>query len=218
MLSLTRKTDYALVALVHLVRAADRISSARELSEIYRIPFATLTNILKTLARHDIVESVRGAQGGYRLTAHPRDITMDRVVSAVEGPIRLFLCSNENDQPPSARCEQQPGCPMAKPAQKMSQRFHEFLKGMTLEEIAADTPEGATGDRNEHHGETVATATATVHPALSPKRPSPTQQPATALRNGKQNSISAGDNKIRHKAGREESPVRIALNIAASNK
>ena len=89
MLTLTRKTDYALIALSHLAANQGRIVSAREIAGKYRVPLALLMNLLKLCAAAGLVESVRGARGGYRLGKPPEKITLVELVEAIEGPLKL---------------------------------------------------------------------------------------------------------------------------------
>jgi Rrf2 family protein len=137
MLALTRKSDYALVALSHLARRNGSVSSAREIADIYHVPLPILMNILKTLTRHGMIESVRGAHGGYRLALVPREISLRMVVNAMEGPVRLFPCASSADGAAGA-CTQENWCPIAGPAKRVSGRLQEFLGGVTLEEIAEE--------------------------------------------------------------------------------
>ena len=61
MLALTKRIDYALIALSHLAAEADRVISAREIAQTSGVPLPILTNILKTLAQAGVVLSSRGA-------------------------------------------------------------------------------------------------------------------------------------------------------------
>ncbi|HRX85277.1 MAG TPA: Rrf2 family transcriptional regulator [Phycisphaerae bacterium] len=144
MLSLTRKSDYALVALSHLARCGDRLSSAREIADNYRIPLPILMNILKTLSRQGVITSVRGARGGYRLGMEPEDITLHLVVEAMEGPVNLFACAHEGAHGAARGCEKTHWCPIASSARSVSNRLETFLKAVTLAEIAAEVdPRGS---------------------------------------------------------------------------
>lgn len=136
MLALTRKSDYALVALTHLARAGDRLSTAREVADVYHVPLPILMNVLKSLTRFGMVESVRGAKGGYRLGLAADEISLQMVVNAMEGPARLFQCSSSGSG--RGTCEQENWCPITVAAKRVSGRFQEFLGGVTLAEIAAD--------------------------------------------------------------------------------
>src|SRR5262245_25494766 len=64
MLSFSRKTDYALIALSHLARLQGRTVSAREIAQAYGLPQALVMNVLKAMHRAGIVSSVRGVKGG----------------------------------------------------------------------------------------------------------------------------------------------------------
>ena len=66
MLSLNRKTDYALVALAGLC-AADQRLSARDLAGRLQLPLPVLRNILKVLTQRGVLRSEQGSRGGYRL-------------------------------------------------------------------------------------------------------------------------------------------------------
>lgn len=138
MLSLTRKSDYALVALTHLAMQPDALSSAREIADSYRVPLPILMNILKALSRHNMISSVRGARGGYKLALDPEAITLHMVVAAMEGPVHLFACAQDGAGG-SAGCEKMQWCPVSVSARSISQRLEAFLKSVTLAEIVNDS-------------------------------------------------------------------------------
>ena len=138
MLTLTRRTDYALVALTHLARCQDRVSSAREIAELHRVPLPILMNILKTLAQHDMVTSIRGARGGYKLAADAREISLHMVVKALEGPVHLFQCSQGAEPGAGTGCERQGSCPFTATARKVSSRLQQFLDEVTVAELAEE--------------------------------------------------------------------------------
>src|SRR5690606_10453865 len=81
MLSLTRKTEYALIALFHLARESERVCTAREISARYHLPPALLMNVLKCLASGDLLLSTRGAKGGYRLALPPEAISLSAIIA-----------------------------------------------------------------------------------------------------------------------------------------
>lgn len=137
MLSLTKKSDYALVALTHLARERERVSSAREIAAVYHVPLAILMNILKTLTRCGIVTSVRGARGGYRLDKPPESISLYEIIEAIEGPVTLFDCARSGSGKKNAGCSKAHWCPITAPARKVSDRLQTFLEAVTLAEIAS---------------------------------------------------------------------------------
>jgi Rrf2 family protein len=137
MLALTKKTDYALVALAYLAdrrKAEQGPVSARLIAEKYRLPLPLLMNVLKELNQANIVRSTRGALGGYELIHDPGDISLLEVTTALEGPIKLLECC---DGLPilNQKCERQDDCPIQGAVQRLHNRLQAFLGDVTLDEL-----------------------------------------------------------------------------------
>src|SRR5215211_4717637 len=81
------KTDYALRAAVELAAAEGAQVKGERLSSSQSIPLRFLENILLQLRHAGIVESRRGADGGYRLARSPEEITLADVIRAIDGPL-----------------------------------------------------------------------------------------------------------------------------------
>lgn len=84
MLCLSKKTEYALMALSFLADRPGRVASAREIAQEYGLPLALLMNILKTLQTHGVLGSTRGVKGGYRIQADFSKLTLHEFVAIVE--------------------------------------------------------------------------------------------------------------------------------------
>lgn len=136
MLSLTRKCEYALIAASHLARAGDMVVSARDIAARYSIPLPLLMNVLKTLNRCGLVESVRGARGGYMLARPARDITLQELIEGVEGPVRLVRCVTPASGEPA--CDLSGNCPIRDPLHRLHERFRAFLTAVTVADVAFD--------------------------------------------------------------------------------
>src|SRR4051812_6552534 len=94
MLRITKLTDYAVLVLSDMFRAAGS-RAARDVAETTRIPQPTVSKVLKLLARAGLVASERGKHGGYRLARAASGISVADIVDAVEGPIAVTECSSE---------------------------------------------------------------------------------------------------------------------------
>ena len=82
------KTDYALRAAVELAAAGgDAPVKGERLATSQSIPLRFLENILLQLRHAGIVESRRGAEGGYKLARPAEDITLADVIRAIDGPL-----------------------------------------------------------------------------------------------------------------------------------
>lgn len=139
MLLLTRKTDYALVAMVHLARRAEALVSAREIAGRSHLPLPVLMNILNALAHCGLVRSVRGSRGGYRLARRPEDVTLADIIEAIEGPVGLTMCGSATRGDFEPRCRLEASCLAREPARRVHRRLREFLSRITLAEMAAGT-------------------------------------------------------------------------------
>jgi len=101
-LRVSRLADYASVVMTCLARQPREVLSAVQIAEATRLELPTVSKLLKQLAHANLVESFRGAAGGYRLARQPGQITLAEIVEALDGPIGLTECT--------AGCEREPHC------------------------------------------------------------------------------------------------------------
>ncbi len=140
MLRLSKKADYALIAMRHLAGApADSSVSAREIAESYAIPAELLAKVLQRLVRSRLLMSVQGTRGGYRLAGEARLLTVADVIQAIDGPVAVTACS-----PDDHRCEQYDHCEIRDPLWKIKARIVNALATVSLAELAE--PVLAVGD------------------------------------------------------------------------
>lgn len=93
MLKLTRKTEYALIALSHLNQSGNNgVTKVREIADAHDLPFHILAKVMQQLAKEGFVEPVQGAQGGYRLKARLADVTLWQFIDVMEGPLGIVDC------------------------------------------------------------------------------------------------------------------------------
>lgn len=149
MLALTKKTDYALIALSYLARCEGSVISARELSRLSHVPQPLLTNILKTLAQAGVVISERGSLGGYTLAKPPSEISLYDLLTVMEGPFQFVQCVETSDTSEGTSCDLVPSCPIRQPAQRIHARLKDFLTHVTLDELVAESNEPVTIQMNE---------------------------------------------------------------------
>jgi Rrf2 family protein len=135
MLRLSKKSDYALIAVRHLATRRDRAesSSAREIAEEYDIPLELLAKVLQQLVRRRLLVSVQGTRGGYKLSRPPSLITVADVIQAIDGPVTVTACS-----PDDHACEQFSKCNIRDPLWKIRTLILDALATVTVAEMAAD--------------------------------------------------------------------------------
>jgi len=136
MLRLSKKADYALMAMKHLALHGDRgASSAREIAEQYDIPIELLAKVLQRLVRRGLLASHHGTRGGYQLARTPGQITIADVIQAIDGPVAVTACSTGE-----ASCEQFAKCNVRDPLWRVRERILAALAQCTIAELAADIP------------------------------------------------------------------------------
>ena len=107
MLRITKQTDYGIMLAAHLAGLpSGQVLSARQAALWSSLPLPMVSKILKALARGQIVESHRGAGGGYRLAQAAEQTTLAAVIRALEGPISLVECGSA-----PGHCEIEASCP-----------------------------------------------------------------------------------------------------------
>jgi len=135
MLKLTKKADYGLIALKHLVVHGPESSSAKEIAEMYGIPLSLLSKILQKLAKNGFLHSEHGTNGGYRLAREAREITALEVIRTIDGPIFLTACFTEHGY-----CCHTDKCIVRDPLQKVHEGILRLLAGISIADMAQDTP------------------------------------------------------------------------------
>ncbi len=134
MLRLSKKADYALIAMKHLATRPDSASaSAREIAEQYDIPIELLAKVLQRLARRGLLTSHQGTRGGYQLSRPSGAISVADVIQAIDGPLTVTACSTDAEN-----CGQYAKCSVRDPLWRIKDRILSALAMCSLEEIAAE--------------------------------------------------------------------------------
>ena len=143
MLRLSKKADYALMAMKHLALrgngAAGGSSSAREIAEQYDIPIELLAKVLQRLVRGGLLASHQGTRGGYQLARSAQQISVADVIQAIDGPVTVTACSTDE----GASCEQFAKCNVRDPLWRVRERILSALGECTIAELAGDAPAAA---------------------------------------------------------------------------
>jgi Rrf2 family transcriptional regulator, cysteine metabolism repressor len=101
----TTKAEYGVRLLVELGRqGSGQPVSLKAIAEAEGLPLAYLERIVALLKKAALVESTRGAHGGYRLTRAADAITMDEVVLALEGAVAPMSCFVDDSEEGRVLC------------------------------------------------------------------------------------------------------------------
>ena len=107
----------------------------REIATRMDVPQDFLAKILKRLVRGKLAGSIRGSHGGYTLGRLASEITFLDVIEAVEGPVKLNLCTDKNDLDHSA-CSFSGGCTMLSVWRLGQERMLEVYRHARLDKLA----------------------------------------------------------------------------------
>ena len=134
MLRLSKKADYALMAMKHLAQKRETCStSAREIAEQYDIPIELMAKVLQRLVRMRLLASTQGTRGGYMLGRAADLISVADVIEAIDGPFTVTACSTDKHD-----CEQFNKCSIRDPLWQIRERIAAALGTVTIAEIAAE--------------------------------------------------------------------------------
>jgi FeS assembly SUF system regulator len=136
MLRLSKKADYALMAMKHLAVRSDAASaSAREIAEAYDIPVELMAKVLQRLARRELLISHQGTRGGYRLARASSAISVADIIQAIDGPLTVTACSTEAEN-----CGQYAKCSVRDPLWRIKDRILSALSTCSLQEVSTEAP------------------------------------------------------------------------------
>lgn len=133
MFRLNRLTDYAVVVMSQM-SGGDGLRSAQQIARDTAVPLPTVAKVLNVLTREGLVDSHRGAAGGYSLSRQADQITVAEIIRALEGPIALTACVDSGGQ----GCEVENLCPMRGTWDRVNDVIHRALSEVTLADLIAD--------------------------------------------------------------------------------
>ena len=132
---LTRQSDYAIRAMLHLARLPyGNIVQTKEIAAAEDIPRKYLPSIIRTLARSGLIRTLRGNQGGVMLARPPEEINLHEVVEAIEGPMALVQCLRGQED-----CIHEKDCTVLPVWENVQQLMKNQLENTTFADLAVGT-------------------------------------------------------------------------------
>ena len=143
----TTKAEYGVRLLVELGRQeGDSPVALKSIAESERLPLAYLERSVALLKRAGLVESTRGARGGYRLARDPGQIRMDEAILALEGEVAPMSCFYDDSSGERVLCSHEgdsKGCATRVLWLRVQGGVSEALGRTTLAELVAFAERGA---------------------------------------------------------------------------
>ena len=146
MLKLTKKADYALMAMKHLAERSSQGSlSAKDVADAYGIPPEALAKILQKLVKAGLLHSQHGTNGGYMLVRPAHTISASEVIQAIDGPLFITSCITVRGE-----CDQSDRCNIREPLRKVNDSIEAVLKRIKIshmreepDQVEVSAPKGA---------------------------------------------------------------------------
>ncbi|MFC0336212.1 transcriptional regulator, BadM/Rrf2 family [Kushneria avicenniae] len=135
MLKLSKMSDYGAVVMAQISRHPDCSHAAADIADRVGLPRPTVSKTLKLLLRAGLLNSQRGANGGYRLARSATAITVRDIITAIDGPVAMTECSHGHGD-----CDLMASCGVATNWQRVSMAVRQLLDSVTLADLAHDAP------------------------------------------------------------------------------
>ena len=130
---LTKKSEYALLSLISIAKG-NEAKNVDELSRELNISKSFLAKIMQNLAKHNLVTSHRGVNGGFALSKAWETITILEIVVAAEEKLpSVFECSPSMDNCPNQIATL---CTIWPLLNNLQLKINDFLEKLTLKDIA----------------------------------------------------------------------------------
>jgi len=129
-LRISKLTDYGTVVLAYMAGESGAVCSASDVAEATGIAVPTVSKLLKSLARADLLTSTRGANGGYQLARDPHKISAASVIDALEGPVSITECSATD-----SHCDYESVCNVGSSWQSINVAIRRALEDISLVDL-----------------------------------------------------------------------------------
>ena len=129
MFRISKMTDYGTLVLSQLGTNASAPTSAGEIASRIGLGGATVSKLLKRLARAGLVDSQRGSNGGYSLARPAHSISAAAIIDAIEGPVAITDCAAEQ------HCDLEAVCGVGSAWQDINRAIRSALESITLDDL-----------------------------------------------------------------------------------
>ncbi|MCP4570298.1 MAG: Rrf2 family transcriptional regulator [FCB group bacterium] len=131
MFSLSKRTEYGLMALVYLSELKeDHWANVAEIAKASEIPKELLAKVLSKLAKAGLASSYPGPTGGFRLAKPASSMSLAEILNILDRRPGLVNCYTEHNQ-----CNRQKTCTIRTPLARIHQKVAKVLEDTSLTDI-----------------------------------------------------------------------------------
>lgn len=133
MIKISKSVEYSILALKYISDNDSNGISSRKISDDLNIPYDLLSKLLQKLAKEKIIKSKQGKYGGYNLLISTEELTILRIIDALDENVQLTNCTFESaDKNDCARID---NCYIRSPFWNLQNRINEMFESITLNEL-----------------------------------------------------------------------------------
>ena len=129
MLNITKKIEYALIAIRHMNHRKE-LCSSREISNRYNIPHEIMAKTLQQLSKIGYLHAIKGPHGGYYVDKTINKVKLIDFIENIEGPFGLVQCSTNSD------CDLIEFCNIKSPIDKINLNLRKALSEIKVNDVA----------------------------------------------------------------------------------
>lgn len=130
---LTQKAEYALLLLINLSQNREKAKSIKDISREEQLSYTFLQKIAQELQKGNLIESIRGKQGGYKILKESKEISLREVLESVNEDVGITPCTFEKEN--QKICEKSKNCKIQKGILQINADLNTYLQNKTLAEL-----------------------------------------------------------------------------------
>ena len=135
---ISRKVEYALMALTHMSQKHQGdLTTAKEVAETFGAPFDVVSRVLQRLAQNEVLRAEQGVNGGYMIIKDLGRVSFYEVMTMVLGPMSIAKCLYDDSS-----CEMAASCNISDPIQVLNSKLESFYQSVTIRELIEPTMTG----------------------------------------------------------------------------
>lgn len=137
---ISTRGEYGLRAMLVLAeRYREGPCPLREIAEVEQISEQYLEQLFRDLRKYNLVLSFRGAKGGYVLARPPSEISVNQVLTALEGPVAPMGCVAEGRR--QEKCQHKGSCSTRVVWERLKDAINAVLDDTTLANLISNASE-----------------------------------------------------------------------------
>jgi Rrf2 family protein len=133
MIKLSKKIEYAIIAIQYIAAQNDKMVSAKEISEKLNLSFEFLAKTLQSLMKKGLINSYHGIHGGYNLAKKPEEITVGSIINAIEPKKTIVDCFSDSYR---LACSRTNFCSIRHSMEDIQNKIDDIFNSTTIAELS----------------------------------------------------------------------------------